>query len=136
MQNWGRDDHFIKCVYSYCYKVIHLKKMTFKTPCPVGGFTMSVQVCCRGLDCLVSPTAFTRIHQLLHRHPLHRESHLAHLMSTAPCPIQDNSYQSQCFRVMYSEPLMVEACTLEVVQMWSQGDLVGHTGLFSCRHKP
>lgn len=54
VQNWGGNDHFIKCVYSYCYKVIHFKKMTFKNPCPVGRFTISFQVC-RGLDCLVSP---------------------------------------------------------------------------------
>lgn len=87
----------------------------------MGQFTIFVQVC-RGLDCLVSPTAFTHIHQLRHGHPLHRGSHLAHLMRAAPCPIQDNSFQSQCFSVMCSEPLMVEACTLEVVQMWSQGE--------------
>lgn len=30
VQNWGGNDHFIQCVYSYCYKVIHLKKWLLK----------------------------------------------------------------------------------------------------------
>lgn len=68
--------------------------------------------------------------QLFHRHPLHTGIHLTHLMRGA---IQNNSFWSQFFSVIYSKPLMGKLVLSKLLRCSASGKLLGHTGFSSCR---
>lgn len=85
-----------------------------------------------GLDSLTSPTLTTPTASSTDTH--YTEGiHFSHLMRASPCPIQNNSFWSQFFSVIYSKPFMGKLVLLKLFRCAASGELLDHIGFYSYR---
>lgn len=101
--------------------------------CHEAGIDLASPSKCVGLASPTSPAAFN--HPTISPTGTHCTEgiHLTDLMRASPCPIQNNSFWSQFFSVIYSKPLMGKLVLLKLFRCAASRELLDHTGLYSCR---